>query len=89
MALSVFFKDPDATLDYRMDWSAWLGTDTIASALWTIPTGITSALQTNTTTTATVRLSGGTASSMYTVTCTILTVSGQQDQRSIVLVLQD
>ena len=26
-----FTKDPDAVLDYEFDWSAWLGTDTIAT----------------------------------------------------------
>jgi len=34
MALKKFIKDPNAKLDYTLDWSAWLSpfTDTIASA---------------------------------------------------------
>jgi hypothetical protein len=32
-------KDPQADLDYGLDWSAWLGTDTIVSSTWSVPDG--------------------------------------------------
>ena len=62
-----FVKDPDATLDYIIDWSEWLDTDTISTSTWTVPTGLTNVSDSNTTTTATIWLSGGTAGQRYTV----------------------
>ncbi len=37
--------DPDETLDYIFDWSAWLlpVSDSIATSSWEVPTGITAA----------------------------------------------
>ena len=34
-----FTKDPDAVLDYSVDWSAWLAGDEIASSLWLLEEG--------------------------------------------------
>ena len=78
-----FIKDPNAVLDYTIDWSRWLGTDTISTATWTVQTGITKVTDSKTTTTATVWLSGGTAGTDYTVTCRITTVGVRTDDRSI------
>ena len=82
-----FTKDPNAVLDYTIDWSRWLGTDTIlttpSGTAWTVPTGITKVSDSKTTTTATVWLSGGTAGTDYTVTCRISTVGGRIDDCSI------
>lgn len=30
-------KYPEANLDYSIDWSQWLGADTIAASAWEIP----------------------------------------------------
>lgn len=76
-------KDPDAVLDYTIDWSTWLGDDTIATSGWTVPTGLTEDSDSNTTTTATVWLSGGTVGTVYTVTNEITTAGGRTDDRSI------
>lgn len=59
MALTKFTKDPQAVLDYNVDWSTWLGTDTIASSVWTVEAGLTKDSDSKTTTIATVMLSGG------------------------------
>jgi len=88
MSLSTAFhadKDPSAVLDYQFDWSAWLGTDTIASSTWTVPTGITKDSSSNTTTTATVWLSGGTADTNYECANTIVTASARTDQRTLTI----
>lgn len=37
-ALVWAFKDPSETIDYDLDWSARLGTDTIATSDWSIVT---------------------------------------------------
>lgn len=86
-ALEVLTKDPDATLDYGFDWQdeGWLGSDTIVSATWTVPAGLTKVSETNTTTTATVWLSGGAVQSDYTVTCRITTAGGRIDDRSLLI----
>lgn len=87
----VFTKDPDAKLNYGFDWATegWLGSDTIASATWTVPTGLTKVSETNTTTTATVVLSGGTVDTDYTVTCRITTAAGLIDDRSLLIQVRD
>lgn len=50
-------QDEDETLAYTINWSGWLGSDTIASVTNTA-TGITLSGTSNTTTTATFSLSG-------------------------------
>ena len=76
-------KDANATLDYRVDWSAWLDTDTIATVAWTVPAGLTQTATTNTTTTATIWLAGGTVGTRYAVVCRITTAAGRIDDRTI------
>lgn len=88
--MAAYLHDPEAILDYTVDWAAWLGTDTIASVTWTLPTipeggvGIVKESQANTTTTATIWISAqaGTAGSVYTVECKITTAGGRTDERS-------
>lgn len=84
--LKTFTKDPDATLDYTVDWDGddWLGSDTITGTpTWTLPSGVTLASQSNTTTTATAFISGGTANVDYDVACKIVTAGGRTDERTI------
>lgn len=81
--LRVYQKDPGATLNYTVDWSAWLGADTIATSTFTVPSGITKDAESNTTTTATVKLSGGTDGSDYSVVNRITTAGGLTDERTI------
>lgn len=84
-----FVKDPNATLDYQIDWSAWLGTDTITASTWIVPTGITKTNDTFTSTTATIWLAGGTVGSQYVVTNRITTGGGRTEDRSITVVVRD
>ena len=50
--MAAFKKDPNATLDYTFDWSAWLTpiADTITSVTWVLSAGLTSVSASNTTT---------------------------------------
>lgn len=82
---AVYFKDPNSTLDYAIDWSRWLGTDTIATVAWTLQSGITQASASNDTTTATIWLSGGTAGEDYLVTARITTSAGRQLDTSMLI----
>jgi hypothetical protein len=78
-------KDPNAALDYTIDWSDWLGADTIAASTWTVATpagGLVSATPAITPTTARTWLSGGTAGQVVRVTNRITTALGRIDDRS-------
>ena len=81
----LFIKSPAALLDYQIDWSSWLGTDTITSSEWSAPDALTVESSTNSTTAATIWLSGGTAGHDYLVSNTITTAGGRTDKRSFKL----
>jgi hypothetical protein len=82
--LRTFAKDPEAILNYTIDWSQWLGSDTIQTSTWpTITAGITMASSSNSTTTATIKVSGGTDGSDYDLTNRIVTAGGLTDERTI------
>lgn len=90
MILSSYTKDPNDILDYTMDWSSWLGgVDTITSSTFTIPSGLTSVVDTHGSSTATVWLSGGIVGQSYTVTNQISTLGGRTVERSFQIVCQD
>ena len=86
-----FTKDPDAVLDYSVDWSAWLAGDEISSSEWQLENGaaIEKVTDTNTTTSATVWLRGGDAGTTYLVTNRIVTMGGRTDDRTITVKVED
>ena len=86
--MTTMTKDPDATLDYQVDWSAWLGADTISTSTWVVPSGITKVVDSKTTTTATIWLSGGTIGTLYQVTNRIVTALGRTDDRSLEIMVE-
>ena len=74
-------KDPDAVLDYAIDWEKWLNGDTIATSEWTVPAGIVAGARSNTDTTTTIWLAGGTVGETYAIENRITTLGGRiQDQ---------
>ena len=75
--MATYKKDPNATLDYLFDWSAWLTevSDTIASVEWVLSSGLTEVSSSNTTTGATIFVSGGVLDETETITCRITTNS--------------
>ena len=86
----IFIKDPDAVLDYIIDWSddsnPWLATDeTISSYTITAETGITKDSDNESDGAVTIWLSGGTAGENYTVACRIVTNAGRTDERTIII----
>lgn len=81
-----FTKDPEAVLDYQVNWLAWLGSsDTIATSVWIVPSGIVKDSDTNTTTTATIWLSSGEDGADYEIVNRITTASGREDDRTITI----
>lgn len=79
---NTFNKDPSARKDYLFNAAPWLGDDTIASVAWTVPDGLTNYATSNTTTNATIWLTGGTHGEDYLVTCQITTAGGRIEQQS-------
>ncbi len=77
---------PGAVLDYSVEWLDWIGTDTISSVVWTVPTGITSSAPTNTDSVARVWLSGFVDGTTYEIKCTVTTTAGRTDSREFRLV---
>ena len=84
-------KDPDARLDYTVDWADWIvGGDQIASAHWTVSTIASDPLplsqfQSNVLTAVdhrcTVYLANGSVGNTYTITNRITTTQGIRDER--------
>ena len=79
-------KDPDAVLDYGIDWGDWLTdvSDTISTSTWTAPAGITKDSDTHNDTTTTIWLSGGTAGSSYSLVNHITTAGGREDDQTLI-----
>ena len=98
-------KDPDETVDFSVDWSRFLGSDSLVSAEWFIDdadgtkTGplsnndIVNGLQfispTISGNVATVRFAGGTNNLRYNTSCRITTSQGLIYERSITLPVRD
>ncbi len=91
MAIKSFVQDPDAVLDYKIDYTRWLGDDVIISSTWTADAGITitDPAATYTTKAATVWVSGGTVGTRYNLTNSITTQSGREDDRTITIVIRE
>ena len=92
-----FIKDPDSVLDYKFDFAGltngngdcdWLESgETISSRTVTVSSGLTkdSDSITDTNTSVTVWLSGGTAGNVYTVACKVTTSLGRTVERTITI----
>lgn len=78
-------KDPDEILDYTIDWSNRLSTDTIADSAWSVPTDLTIVTSSKTSTTTTIWLADGIAGNTYTITHTITTAAGRTLEETIQL----
>jgi hypothetical protein len=89
MALTWPYKDPDEVLDYEIDWSARLVTDTISTSTWTVPTGITEESDSNTTKTTTVWLSGGTIGEGYEILNRIVTAGGRTFDQTVKIKIKE
>lgn len=83
-----WIKDPDAILDYDVDWTKWLGADTLATSAFAIVTAATvPALvidsNSNTTTVSKVWLSGGKSGTKYELRNRITTAGGRTNDRTV------
>lgn len=84
-------KDPDATLDYSWDWSAWLLplVDTLDSFEIVLSAGLTLVSSSMKTGVVTAFLAGGVVGETASATCRVVTTGGRVDDRSIYLKIKD
>jgi len=98
-------KDPDDFFDYSIDWSRFLGSETISSVVWSIvdendveqtwiPTNIINNLQlisaTNNNTVATIQIGMGTNHTVYDIFCEItMSPSNAVAKRNIKMRVQE
>lgn len=96
-------KDPDETLNYSLDWSRYLDGESISSVQWYIHdennvkitatpvaevNNITALAQSNTSTVATVQLSGGSLGTTYKIVCAV-TFGGLVAERTVRLAIKE
>lgn len=85
-----YTKDPDAVTDYPFDWSDWMESgDTISTVTVTVSSGLTKDSVTFTTSAVVVWVSGGTAGTVYTIACRIVTADGRTEERTIRVKLKE
>jgi len=89
--MKAFVKDPDATLDYSIDWGPWLQNDIIQTSTWIVDSGISivPASESFDDTVTTVFLTGGSANEKYNVTNRIETQGSRTDERSFLVRVRD
>jgi hypothetical protein len=77
-------KDPNARLDFAVDWSAWLPSgDSITSSLWLAPEDLATDTPSINGATTIVWISGGVAGRTYQVTNRVTTAAGRVDDRTL------
>lgn len=89
-------KDPNDTLDYKIDWSKWLRDgEILIDSDWTVQTGlnkvadpISGIIDPFTTTTAIVWVAGGTPGT-YTAQNRIVTSQGRQRDKTITITVKE
>lgn len=90
MAIEARIKDAADVIDYEFNYSRWLvDTDTVASAVVTVPSGITLVSSANDTTSVTARVSGGTTGTTYLIECLATISDGQKKSKSLNLTIRD
>lgn len=81
-------KDPDATLDYALDWTAWLPEGDTIDSITLTAAGVDIVSSSHDATTVTVWLGGGTPGKA-TLTCRVHTTQGRVDDRTLTLYIRN
>lgn len=85
-----FIQDPDAELDYKIDWTAWLGDDTIDTSSWMLDnTNLIIFDESNDTVETVVWLSDGVNGSSCLVTNRITTAAARVNDQSFIIRVRD
>lgn len=86
---SSFVKDPDAKLDYYINWTSWLAGDTISLSTWVSTDGVTLSAETVLGGVTRVWVDGGTAGAVVALTNHITTAAGREEDRTLYLVIRE
>lgn len=85
LSVQWFTITPDGELDFSVDLTVWLGTDTISTAEWTLPSPLQKTGESNTSTSATVFATGASYGSDYLVKVYVVTSAGRKESFHILL----
>jgi hypothetical protein len=85
----IYTKDPSAVLDYYVDWTAWLGADTIVLSTWAKTGDVLLGSGMDLGALQGIWVSGGTVHTQATLTNHIITAEGRQDDRSLIVLLKE
>lgn len=80
--------DPDALVDYEIDWVLWLNGDTISTSAWTVENA-TEASSSNTTTAAKIFIQNALAGKIVKMTNRITTAGGRTDDRTLLAAVRN
>jgi hypothetical protein len=84
--MSLYLKDPQARIDHGIDWSAYLGGQSVSASAWFVAPdeagGVTVEASSFEPLRTSVRLSGGAVGRIYRVTNRVTLSDGQVDERS-------
>lgn len=88
--MTLLLKDPEAMLDYSVDWGAeYLAGDVLTTSSWTVVPaeagGVSIVSNRFDLMVSTVQVSGGIAGRIYRLTNHVVTAEGREDSRSILL----
>jgi hypothetical protein len=83
MSIERKYKDPDEVISFGVDWSEYLGAETVTSSNWTVASGVTKVGQTLVGKQANVTISGGTLGTVNRITNHITTSAGETVDQSI------
>ena len=88
--MTLLMKDPEAVLDYSIDWGAdYLAGDALTDSSWTVspaePGGVAIVSDRSDLLVATVEVEGGIAGRLYRLTNHVVTAEGREDSRSIMI----
>lgn len=85
--IQTFRKDPDANVDFSLDWTLWLDGDTIVASNWSVDPGLTVGVSSFIATHTTIWLSGGTVGEDYEARNRITTSGGRTEDRTICILV--
>ena len=92
--MAIFLKDPTASIDFAVDWSANVAADqTIVASVWQVMPGGSGAVVIEAAISEPRRsvavLSGGQAGQVYHITNRVTFSDGRNDERTLVLRVED
>ena len=82
-------KDPDVVDTFEVDWAPVLGTATISTSSWVVPTGITLTSATYSGAVSEISLSGGTVRELYELENAITDSDGGSHSASLFVLIED